>query len=117
MTNPLKQGLKQDKVPGVVCPVPRRNDESTKTRIETQVAMTLDSSVLVVMTNPLKQGLKQGIEDSKNHYAKVVMTNPLKQGLKLQSAERRPKIIMSRNDESTKTRIETQRWRTSGIPY
>ena len=60
MTNPLKQGLKL-KIAGL-CRFSRRcrNDESTKTRIETQSGMMPKKKLmLVVMTNPLKQGLKR----------------------------------------------------------
>ena len=37
------------------------------------------------------------------------MTNPLKQGLKLKLFGRLFERMLSRNDESTKTRIETRR--------
>ena len=86
MTNPLKQGLKQRDEPETVTGSPGRNDESTKTRIETDLVLELKSmydgrndestktrietpvgfvidaaAVEVVMTNPLKQGLKHSI--------------------------------------------------------
>ena len=60
-----------------------RNDESTKTRIETYLNARTHYENQVVMTNPLKQGLKHSIGTGfvLFHY-NVVMTNPLKQGLK-----------------------------------
>ena len=60
------------------------------------------------MTNPLKQGLKL-VEDQQDRFRKVVvMTNPLKQGLKQRVYQLREIMPQRRNDESTKTRIETQ---------
>ena len=38
MTNPLKQGLKQYAPDGIALVMKSRNDESTKTRIETGIA-------------------------------------------------------------------------------
>ena len=61
----------------------------------------------VVMTNPLKQGLKQWYNHKNTVDHKVVMTNPLKQGLKPGHKCVGACEIDSRNDESTKTRIET----------
>ena len=40
----------------------RRNDESTKTRIETLDPDPDHTKVIVVMTNPLKQGLKLNLK-------------------------------------------------------
>ena len=59
------------------------------------------------MTNPLKQGLKLSIRDGFGNKERVVMTNPLKQGLKLNKPYMVPSQSHCRNDESTKTRIET----------
>ena len=85
-----------------------RNDESTKTRIETEFDWeTTPYTDLVVMTNPLKQGLKLDIQTSPHTRTHVVMTNPLKQGLKLDVFDPVGLCGQSRNDESTKTRIET----------
>ena len=61
-----------------------RNDESTKTRIET------DSDA-----------------SNASPFCNVVMTNPLKQGLKLYVRNAAIWHVTCRNDESTKTRIET----------
>ena len=63
------------------------------------------------MTNPLKQGLKRHIWQQGNLLDCVVMTNPLKQGLKPTINQEIAQITAGRNDESTKTRIETTKWR------
>ena len=85
-----------------------RNDESTKTRIETPMPwLTPQTLDRVVMTNPLKQGLKLGLVPQRQVVAYVVMTNPLKQGLKQIVVCLEIEFLHGRNDESTKTRIET----------
>ena len=89
-------------------PAKSRNDESTKTRIETVLQFFKTLGLYVVMTNPLKQGLKLQSPMITMIRMTVVMTNPLKQGLK-QDMQNLVKLRQdSRNDESTKTRIETR---------
>ena len=66
------------------------------------------SSESVLMTNPLKQGLKRATPGKTQRGIGVVMTNPLKQGLKPDVFAEMQPTEPSRNDESTKTRIETK---------
>ena len=67
MTNPLKQGLKLVITRSIEKQDNSRNDESTKTRIETKRVPSIGAGMRVVMTNPLKQGLKQIRQYTKQH--------------------------------------------------
>ena len=85
----------------------RRNDESTKTRIETLIRMMSPTVQKSRNDESTKTRIETASGDMHEFIKDVVMTNPLKQGLK----PRYRSVIFAcgpgRNDESTKTRIET----------
>ena len=85
-----------------------RNDESTKTRIETFVLFLDFFQVLnVVMTNPLKQGLKRSENSEKLSMKHCRNDESTKTRIETCKDCDWQALDPSRNDESTKTRIET----------
>ena len=83
MTNPLKQGLKRKSLRTAMDAKSCRNDESTKTRIETKPA----SGLALTIHGRNDESTKTRIETRYTGAGRytpfcVVMTNPLKQGLK-----------------------------------